>query len=129
MTQQSNEVKRSEGNEGAPGAVTVLLTARVRPEKRAEFLLSARSFGPEGGFEFYEGVEDPERMCAIGRLQPHTEVSPYLESDRFRALKGALRTLTSGWEVSLLSARVSWCADSRHPQGVAPQHDDRRREP
>ena len=105
----------------------MLLIARVRDEKRAEFLLSARSFGPEGGFEFYEGVEDAERVCAVGRLQPNTEVSPYLESDRFRALKGALRTLASAWEISLLAARVSWSADARHPQGVAPKHDDRRR--
>ena len=129
MAHQWNELARGEHDMGGAGAVTILLTARVRDEKRAEFLLSARSLGPEGGFEFYEGVEDREGVCAVGRLQPHREVSPYLESDRFRALKGALRTLTSGWEIRLLSARVSWCADSRHPQGVAPQHDERRNDP
>ncbi len=37
MTHPSSEVKGSERNEGVPGAVTMLLTARVRDEKRAEF--------------------------------------------------------------------------------------------
>ncbi len=112
MAHQSSELARGEQDIGGAGAVTMLLTARIRAEKRAEFLLSARSFGPTGGFEFFEGTDDPEQICAVGRMRASAD-ERYLESDRFRALKGALRTLASEWTLEVLRQREGWCAESQ----------------
>ena len=113
MAQQSSEVRVGEEGREVAGTDALLLTARVREEKRAEFLLSARSLGPAGGFAFFEGIDDPEHVCAIAQLQADATDQQYLASERFRALKGALRTLASGWTVSVMRERESWCAESQ----------------
>lgn len=113
MAHQSSEVGRDNQTSATAGAVTLLLTARIRPEKRAEFLLSARSLGPNGVFAFFEEVDDPMHVCAVARLEADATGPPYLGSERFRALRGALRTLASGWTISVLQESQTWCAESK----------------
>ena len=111
MAHQSSKGKLGYRSREPSGAVTLLLTARIREGKRAEFLLSVRSLGPGTSFLFFEGIDDPEQVCATARLQADGTDQPYLASERFRALKGALRTLATGWSVSVLKERERWCAE------------------
>ena len=113
MAHQSSEGELGGRSRESPGAVTLLFTAWVREEKRAEFLLSARSLGPSAGFVFFEGIDDPAHVCATARLQVDGTDQPYLASERFRALKGALRTLATRWSISVLREREGWCAESQ----------------
>ncbi len=113
MAHQSSEDKLGDRSRDTSGAITLLLTAWVREGKRAEFLLSARSLGPGTGFVFYEGIDDPRHVCGTARLQADSMDQPYLASERFRALKGALRILATSWSISVLREREGWCAESQ----------------
>lgn len=111
MTHQSSPEEVRVGEPPAAAGITLLLTAQVRAEKRAEFLLSARSLGPHASVAFFEGLDDPGRLCAVWHMEADVGDPPYLQHTRFRALKGALRTLASEWDLRVLHEGARWCTE------------------
>jgi quinol monooxygenase YgiN len=72
--------------------VILLVGVRLKPEKRREFLLSARSLAALEG-ELFQAVEDENRLLLVGRWASEREAEAYAASDAYRALRGALNTL------------------------------------
>lgn len=77
----------------------LLLTVRVRPEKRAEFVLSARALmeaapGVRGSPSITASLEDANLLSCRIEWETEAALREFLRSDAFRALRGAVRTLT-----------------------------------
>ena len=87
---------------------SILITARERPEKRREFVLSARSLvesaaGVVGTPRFFRSLEDESQLCCVSSWRSEADFGAYLSSDAFRALRGAVRTLTEEGDVRIVS--------------------------
>jgi quinol monooxygenase YgiN len=72
----------------------ILLHVRVRPkpEKRREFIQSARSLAALEG-ALYQAVDDQNLLLLVEHWDLESEAQAYAESDAYRALRGALCTL------------------------------------
>ena len=77
-----------------PVSRVILLHIRVRPkpEKRREFIQSARSMAALTG-ELYQAVDDENLLLLVELWDSEPEAQAYAESDAYRALRGALCTL------------------------------------
>ena len=78
-----------------PLAILVILlyvNARPKPEKRREFIQSARSLAALEGV-LYQAVDDENRLLLVEHWDSELEAQAYAESDAYRALRGALCTL------------------------------------
>lgn len=75
-------------------APVILLHIRVRPkpEKRREFIQSARSLAGLTG-ELYQAVHDENLLLLVEQWDSEPEAQAYAESDAYCALRGALSTL------------------------------------
>ena len=72
--------------------VTLLVKVRLRPDKRREFLQSARSLARLEG-ELFQAVNDENRLLLVERWTSAQEAEAYAASNAYRALRGALSTL------------------------------------
>lgn len=84
----------------------LFVSAHVRPKKRAEFLLALQTLAPtkeDGGWcRVFEDESDPDRLCCTLGWSSDQARLVYLESERYRALRGALRTLAADGSVAVL---------------------------
>lgn len=86
----------------------MLISARVRPEKRTEFLLSVRSLvqasGPIAGDpRMFHAIDDEAQLYCVASWASDVGAEAYLASDLFRALRGAVRTLGEGGTVRIVT--------------------------
>lgn len=72
--------------------ITLLVRVRLKPEKRREFLLSARSLAVLEG-ELFQGVDDENRLLLVGHWASEQDAEEYAASDAYHALRGAINTL------------------------------------
>ena len=77
---------------------TLRLLARVPTEKRQEFLESIQSLSKEecGGFRrklLFEDVADETLFCWMAESDSRKELEAFMQSDTFRALRGAAQVL------------------------------------
>ena len=79
---------------------TLRLEVRVRPEKRREFLESLRTLpasapnGPEC-HKTLQDVDDPSLICWRGEWTSRENLSAFMASNAYSALKGAVSILGS----------------------------------
>lgn len=72
--------------------VILLVKAQLKPEKRREFVQSARSLAAlEGGI--FQSVEDANSLLLVEHWTSESEAEAYAASDAYRALRGSLSTL------------------------------------
>ena len=86
--------------------VSMTVVAKVRSEKRDEFLDAMRSLQKErlteqgiSGSRLYERKEDPTRFFVIDEWETDEDLQRYFGKEGFRILLGALRTLCTEAEV------------------------------
>lgn len=82
------------------------VVARVRPEKRDEFLSAMRSLQKErlteqgiSGSQVCERTEDPTHFLIIDEWERDEDLQRYLSKEGFKILLGALRTLCTEAEI------------------------------
>ncbi|MDA8239337.1 MAG: antibiotic biosynthesis monooxygenase [Nitrospiraceae bacterium] len=87
--------------------VTIIVIVRVIPEKREEFLQTARTLKQDmlkvEGVKriiLYQDMEDRERFLLIVEWTTPEGMDKYLHSENFRVLIGALRVLAAKSEVT-----------------------------
>ena len=86
--------------------VRMTVVAKVRSEKRAEFLDAMRSLQKDRlmeqgmrGSQVYEYREEPNRFLVIDEWGTDEDLQRYFRKEGFRILLGALRTLCAEAEV------------------------------
>jgi quinol monooxygenase YgiN len=86
--------------------VSMIVVAKVRPEKRNEFMDAMRTLQKErltekgiSGSRVYEEVESPTGFRLIDEWETDEDLQRYFSTEGFRILLGALRTLCAEAEV------------------------------
>jgi quinol monooxygenase YgiN len=94
--------------------LTLLLLVRVRPAKRSELILSARGLAPKerdacNGFAILQSVDDSDLLYIVGQWESEEACRSYLNSEAFRALRGAAGVLGTyhEWRVATDAAGLS----------------------
>jgi hypothetical protein len=89
---------------------TLYLRAQILPEKREEFLNSFK-FMPGSApsqpqmHTIYQEVQDATSVCWLADWQTREELVSFLQSDAFRALRGAVKVLGSLVEVRVVETQ------------------------
>ena len=86
----------------------LLVTVRVPPEKQREFMASAQLLARNprnlsGDPIAFVATDDERCVLCLSRWESGTDIQTFLESDTFRALRGALRTLGEDGAIRVLS--------------------------
>ena len=91
--------------------VGIEISVEVRPEKRDEFLQAVETLSPLGeegkqcqSQEIYEDHGQRNRFLWVERWQDNEKLQARLDSDRFRALLGAVRVLGTVEDMQLVAA-------------------------
>jgi len=72
--------------------VILIIKAQLRPEKRREFLQSARSLAALE-VSLFQSVDDEDSLILLGHWASEREAEEYAASEAYRALRGSLGTL------------------------------------
>lgn len=104
----------SERAEKNPPRVSLLWLVRVRPAKRSEMILSARGFAPKerdacSSFAILQSVDDSDLVYMVAQWESEEACRNYLNSEPFRALRGAACVLGTynEWRVTTDAAGLS----------------------
>lgn len=91
---------------------TLRLLARVPTEKRQEFLESLKSMTAGGHWGLcrkmlFEDVDDDTLYCWMGDCDSEDDLEVFMQSDTFRALKGAAQVLGTLEDVRVVRDRLA----------------------
>ena len=100
--------------------VILLVKVRLKPAKRREFLLSARSLAVLEG-ELFQGVDDENRLLLLGHWESERDAESYEASDEYRALRGALNTLCE-------QSEMEWVRGVSESEALLARHIENNRE-
>ena len=77
--------------------VGLLLVVHVQADKRQEFIQSLTSLAPRDGstitHTLLQGIDNANLICLMATFQDPHDLSAYLQSRRFQALRGAITVL------------------------------------
>ncbi|OPY78206.1 MAG: hypothetical protein A4E65_02360 [Syntrophorhabdus sp. PtaU1.Bin153] len=86
--------------------IRTTVVAKVKPEKRKEFLQAISSLqrdregeNPKGALRLYQDEEDMTCFCLIDECEASGDLESYCQGQGFRVLIGALQTLCAEVEV------------------------------
>jgi 2'-5' RNA ligase len=90
---------------------TLRLLARVPEDKRQEFLESLRSLSKRVKIGFrrkllFEDVNDETHFCWMGDSDSKEDLEAFMQSDTFRALRGAAQVLGTLEELRIVEDRT-----------------------
>jgi len=85
--------------------VILLVKVQIKPEKRREFVQSARGLAALQG-ELFQVVDDENRLLLVEHWASELEAEEYTASDKYRALRGALNTLCERSELEWVRGEV-----------------------
>jgi quinol monooxygenase YgiN len=96
----------------------LLFLVRVRPAKRAELILSVRGLAPKErdactGFAILQSVDDNDLIYIVNQWESLEGCRRYLDSESFRALRGAAGVLGTYSEWRIVTDAPEW-----HPANI-----------
>ena len=93
--------------------LSLRLLARIPSEKRQEFQESLKGFFAKdhGGLchkFLFEAVDDPTLFCWMGDCDSEEKLEAFMQSDTFRALRGAAKVLGTLEELRIVEDRAGF---------------------